>query len=403
MTYKYVQKLVALERNRQDNSINLIASENYIMKNYSAIDYSILNNKYAEGYPGARYYAGCKYVDKIELDAIDKCKKLFKARYVNVQPHSGSQANQAVYMALCNKGDVIMGLSLKDGGHLTHGTNVNYSGFFYKYIKYKLNKNYYIDYDEIERMIKHFRPKILVAGYSAYSRLINWHVLNRITKSYNVFLLADISHVAGLIAAKVYPSPVGIADVITFTLHKTLRGPRGAVILTNSKSVDTLIKKAVFPGIQGGPFLNTIAKKSICFRLAMLNAFKFYQKNVVRNAKALASFMLGMGFKVISSGTDSHLFLVDLKAFNLTGAEAEKLLEVGCIILNRNSLPGDSKSGIDTTGIRIGTAAITARGFGLYEMYLISKWMRDILVNGINPLFVKTQVIKLCNKFPIDL
>lgn len=398
---KYIKKLVELEQQRHINSINLIASENYTVLDYSKVETSVLSAKYAEGYPKKRYYAGCKYIDLLEMDTIDMCKKLFDVKYANVQSHSGSQANQAVYMALCNIYDTILGLNLKHGGHLTHGCSINFSGYFYKAVKYDLNDRCYIDYDEIARIAQDNKPKIIVAGASAYSRIINWSVLKNIAKKNNAFLLADISHTAGLVAADIYPSPVHFADVITLTLHKTLRGPRGAVILTNNKMLASLINKAVFPGIQGGPFMNVIGAKYICFKNAMLAEFTTYQKNVVRNAKALAQLLKDGYFDIVSNGTDSHMFLIDLSKLNLTGLEAERKLERANIIVNKNTIPHDFNNPNICSGIRIGTAAVTTRGFGRKEMFLISDWIYSILKNNVSSYKIKKDVIKLCQNFPI--
>ncbi len=402
MLKKYLKKIIECEKKRQDLSINLIASENYFNNIYEDINTSILSDKYAEGYPGKRYYAGCKYVDLIEKQAIKYCNKLFNVKYSNVQSHSGSQANQAVYMALCDINDTILGLNLKHGGHLTHGMKLNYSGYFYNSIKYDLNVNDYIDYDDIDKIIKITKPKLMIVGASAYSRIINWPVLKKIAIQNNIFFLADISHIAGLIAGNIYPSPVNFVDVSTFTLHKTLRGPRGAAIITNNKKFSDLLNRAVFPGIQGGPFMNVIALKSLCFRDAFSIKFKNYQKNVIKNAKNLAKFLKINGFDIISDGTDSHLFLIDLRKLNITGDLAEKKLEKANIVTNKNYIPQDKNKNGVCSGIRLGTAAITNRGFGENEMYLISEWITDILINKHNPLKIKKDVIDLCQDFPIN-
>ncbi len=395
---KYIDKIIKLEKKRQKMSVNLIASENYLSCDYSKIDTGILMSKYAEGYVKKRYYAGCKYVDMIEKYTINVCKKLFKVKYVNVQPHSGSQANQAVYMSFCELNDKVLGLNLKDGGHLTHGSNVNYSGKNYSCYKYTLNKNFYINYDEINNIVFKIKPKLLIAGASSFSRIINWCVIKKIINKHNVILLADISHIAGLVATDIYPSPIKIADVISLTLQKTLRGPRGAVLLTNSKDFIELIDKAVFPGVQGGPFINIIALKAICFKKAMKLSFKNYQKKVIKNSKLLALLLKNNGFEIISYGTDTHLFLLSLKNLNITGLEAEKLLEKANIITNKNFLPNDSKI---SSGVRFGTSAITTRGFSEYEIKLISDWITDILRDKKSPIKIKEYVINMCKNFPI--
>ncbi|HFL8819541.1 MAG TPA: serine hydroxymethyltransferase [Candidatus Azoamicus sp. OHIO2] len=402
MITKQIKRLILLEQHRQENSINLIASENYMSLDYSKLETSILSTKYAEGYPSKRYYAGCKYIDLIENIAIKTCKKLFNVKYVNVQPHSGSQANQAVYMALCSVYDTILGLNLKHGGHLTHGYSSNFSGHFYHAVGYNLNNNYYIDYDDIEKQVHDIKPKLIIGGASAYSRVINWKILKNIAKKYNAFLLADISHTAGLIATNIYPSPVAYADLITLTLHKTLRGPRGAVILTNNKNLASLVNKAVFPGIQGGPFMNVITAKSLCFKKAMLNDFHQYQKQVIKNAKDLSYFLQTYGFDIVSNGTDSHMFLINLTNLNLTGIESERKLEKANIILNKNTLPNDLTSSNVCGGVRIGTAAVTTRGFGKNEMVLIADWIYCILKKKNNVYKIKKDVINLCKKFPIN-
>lgn len=396
----YIIKILNKEIERQNSSINLIASENYFdyIINF---DDSILIGKYAEGYPKKRYYAGCKYIDVIEKKAIDSCKKLFNVKYANVQPHSGSQANQAVYMALCNVGDKILGLNLQHGGHLTHGSNFNFSGYVYKSLYYGLNINGYIDYDHIDTLVELHRPKLIIAGASAYSRMINWNVLKKIAIRYNAFLLADISHIAGAVAAKIYPTPNYKAHVVTFTLHKTLRGPRGAAILSFNKKINLLINKGVFPGIQGGPFINVILNKYICFKKSMLLSFKKYQKNILLNAKKLAFFLNKRGFEIISNGTDSHLFLINLVSLNLTGVEAEKILEKANIILNKNTIPNDLFSANKCSGIRLGTAAITTRGLNVNSMYILSEWIYLLLIKKKNPYKIKKDIVVFCKKFKL--
>lgn len=395
----YIKKIINQEKKRQENSINLIASENYIDKKILSLQSSIFSNKYAEGYPNKRYYAGCKYIDKIENLAIDKAKKLFNAKYANVQPHSGSQANQSVYLALCNPNDKILGLQLSHGGHLTHGNKNNYSGHFYTPIYYTVKRNEYIDYNLIYEITKSQKPKIIIAGTSAYSRIINWYTLKNIAKTINAYLLADISHIAGLIISNIYPSPINIADIITSTLQKTLRGPRGGIILTNNEAIINKINKAVFPGIQGGPAMNIIAAKALCLNNATSKKFKNYQKTTIKNAKMLANLMKKNKFLITSNGTDTHLFLVNLKNLNLSGEKAEKQLEKANIIVNKNIIPYDTKK--KCTGIRIGTPAITTRGFKKAEIKFLNKWIYQILIKKTQTKIIKKQVIELCKKYPI--
>lgn len=399
--YKNMNNLLNLEKIRQKNSINLIASENYSKFNNLNQKYNFLMDKYAEGYPKKRYYAGCKYIDFIENQAIDYCRKLFKFEYINVQPHSGSQANQAVYMALCETYDKIMGLNLSHGGHITHGNFFNFSGHFYRNVSYKLNDKEYLDYDLINYIVKINKPKIIVAGVSAYSRLLNWKILKKIAFENNAYLLADISHVAGLIATNNYPSPLNYADVVTFTTHKTLRGPKGAVIMTSNKYISFLINKAVFPGIQGGPFMNNIAIKGLAFKSALSKKFENYQKQVILNAKNLAFFLKSKNFNIVSNGTDSHLMLIDLNKFGITGDEAQKRLESVNIIVNKNTVPNDINSANIASGVRLGTAAVTTRGFLTNEMFIIAELIHLVLTNNYNERLVKEQVTNLCKNFDL--
>lgn len=401
-TNTYIKKTIQREKKRQENSINLIASENYTSQKILSLQSSILSNKYAEGYPNHRYYAGCRYIDKIEQLAIKKAKILFKAKYANVQPHSGSQANQAVYMALCKPQDKILGLQLNHGGHLTHGHKNNYSGYLYTPIYYNVKeKNGYIDYDLIDQIIITHKPKLIIAGASAYSRIINWNTLKVLAQKVNAYLLADISHIAGLIASNIYPSPINIADIITSTLQKTLRGPRGGMILTNQKSIIKKINKAVFPGIQGGPAINIIAAKALCLNDAASKNFKNYQKTTIKNAKLLTELMKKKGFNIISHGTDTHLFLINLKNLNISGEEAEKKLEIANIIANKNVIPYDEQKPHVSSGIRIGTPSITTRGFKNKEIILLNNWIYKILIKKINPKNFKKHIINLCKKYPI--
>lgn len=397
--YKNINKILILEKKRQNNSINLIASENYSSINNLSYKYGFLMDKYAEGYPNNRYYGGCKYVDNIEETAIYYCKKLFNFEYINVQPHSGSQANQAVYMALCETYDKIMGLNLSHGGHITHGNFFNFSGKFYRNVVYNLNDKDYFDYDLINLIARKNKPKIIIAGISSYSRLLNWKILKKISVENNAYLLADISHIAGLIAGNQYPSMYKYADIVTFTTHKTLRGPRGAVIMTSSKRLASLINRSVFPGLQGGPFVGNIAAKALLFKEALYKKFDNYQKKVILNAKNLALFLKSKKIKVISNGTDSHLMVIDLQRYNINGDDAQKRLESVNIIVNKNSIPNDFNLSKITSGIRIGTAAVTSRGFSTREMFILSELINLVLKNDFNYREVRRQVINLCKNF----
>jgi len=400
---KCIKKLISLEKQRQENYINLIASENYTSTNILNIQSSELSNKYAEGYKNKRYYGGCKYINKIEQLAINRAKKLFNADYANVQPHSGSQANQAIYMALCNPNDTILGMKLTDGGHLSHGHKANFSGKFYNIIQYGIDSTTeYIDYDKIDTLTKKYKPKIIIAGASAYSRIINWNILKLISKKVNAYLIADISHYAGLIASKLYPNPIKIVDAITTSTQKTLRGPRGGLILSKkNKILEKKIDMAVFPGIQGGPLEHIIAAKAICFKEAQSKKFKTYQKQTLTNTKYLKNILEKENFKIISKGTDTHLFLINLKNKNITGIEAEKRLEKANIIVNKNIIPNDKLNSNITSGIRIGTPAITTRGFKSRDIKKIGEWINKIISNKKNIKNIKIKVIKLCKKHPI--
>lgn len=399
MSFKYINNLIRLERKRQSNVINLIASENLISENILSLQSSIFSNKYAEGYPNKRYYGGCHNVDKIESLCINLCKKLFKVKYANVQPHSGSQANQAVYMALCSPGDVILGLDLFHGGHLSHGFKSNFSGHYYKSFTYCLNKfSYHIDYDNLYILAKKYKPKIIVAGASAYSRIINWRTIRDICNCVNSYLLADISHVAGMIVTNLYPSPSDFAHVITSTVQKTLRGTRGGIILTNYDDIIKKVNKSLFPGIQGGPAINVIAAKALSFFDASKTKFIIYQKNILRNTKLFSNILKRYGFPIVSGGTDTHLFLVDLSSLKLTGLLAEKLLEKFGIIVNKNSIPFDNFNSILCGGIRIGTSYITSRGFSSREIEIIAKSVVKILTNKIKTNCLKYSLLNLCKK-----
>ena len=394
---------------RQEHHIELIASENYTSPRVMEAQGSQLTNKYAEGYPGKRYYGGCEHVDVIEQLAIDRAKELFGAGYANVQPHSGSQANAAVYFALCQPGDTILGMSLAHGGHLTHGAAVSFSGRVYNAVQYGLNpETGEIDYEQVERLAREHKPKMIVAGFSAYSRVVDWARFRTIADEVGAYLFVDMAHVAGLIAAGVYPSPIGIADVVTTTTHKTLRGPRGGLIL--AKEDEELNKKlnfAVFPESQGGPLMHVIAAKAVCFKEAMSQEYKDYQAQVVKNAQAMAAKFLERGIKVVSGGTDDHLFLVDLIGKEYTGKDADAALGRANITVNKNSVPNDPRSPFVTSGLRIGSPAITSRGFKEAQATELAGWICDVLdglENGNSDAVeaeVKAKVVALCEQFPV--
>jgi glycine hydroxymethyltransferase len=394
------------ERKRQDEHIELIASENYVSRHVLEVQGSVLTNKYAEGYPGKRYYGGCDYVDIAEELAIDRAKQLFAADYVNVQPHSGSQANAAAMMALINPGDVVLGMSLADGGHLTHGSKVNFSGKLYRSIQYGLNQTTdLIDYDSIESLALEHRPQLIIAGFSAYSRVIDWAKIRTIADQVGAYLLVDMAHVAGLVAAGEYPSPLPYADVVTSTTHKTLRGPRGGIILARSNpALEKKLNSAVFPGIQGGPLMHVIAAKAVAFQEALQPSFKTYQQNVIKNAKIMAEILQQRGYKIVSGGTDNHLMLVDLVDKQITGKDADLALGRANITVNKNSVPGDPLSPFITSGLRLGTPAITTRGFGADQVTLLSGWIADILdelEDDSRIIGVREQVLKMTREFPI--
>ena len=394
------------EAERQEQHIELIASENYTSPRVMEAQGSGLTNKYAEGYPNKRYYGGCEYVDIVEQLAIDRAKELFGAGYANVQPHSGSQANAAVYMALCEPGDTILGMSLAHGGHLTHGASVSFSGRIYKAVQYGLNtETGEIDYEDVARLAREHKPKMIVAGFSAYSRVVDWQKFREIADEVGAYLFVDMAHVAGLVAAGVYPSPVKIADVTTTTTHKTLRGPRGGLIL--AKANEELEKKlnfAVFPESQGGPLMHVIAAKAICFKEAMSEDFKTYQQQVVKNAQAMANTFKDRGFNIVSDGTDDHLFLVDLIKQDITGKDADAALGRANITVNKNAVPNDPRSPFVTSGLRIGTPAITTRGMGIEESTKLAGWICDVLDDISNEetiQAVKVKVLELCKQFPV--
>jgi len=394
------------EVQRQEDHIELIASENYASPRVMEAQGSQLTNKYAEGYPGRRYYGGCEYVDIAEQLAIDRAKELFGADYVNVQPHSGSQANAAVYLAMMNPGDTILGMSLSEGGHLTHGAKVNFSGFVFHAIQYGLNPiTGEIDYDEVEALALEHHPKVIVAGFSAYSRVVDWQRFREIADKVDAYLVVDMAHVAGLIAAGIYPNPVSIADVTTTTTHKTLRGPRGGMILAKSNpDLEKKINSRVFPGTQGGPLMHVIAAKAVALKEAMSPDFVFYQQQVVANARAMSDVFIDRGYEVVSGGTDNHLFLVSFINKGLTGKEVEEALGKACITVNKNTVPNETQSPFVTSGIRIGTPAVTTRGFVEAEVTNLANWMCDVIDNLQDEQVLRSiseKVKVLCNSFPV--
>ena len=397
---------ISNEDARQEAHIELIASENYCSKAVMEAQGSKLTNKYAEGYPGKRYYGGCEYVDVIEQLAIDRAKELFGADYANVQPHAGSQANSAVYLALLNPGDTVLGMSLAHGGHLTHGAKVSFSGKTYNAVQYGLNpETGEIDYEEVERLALEHKPKMIVAGFSAYSQIVDWNRFREIADKVGAYLFVDMAHVAGLVAAGVYPSPVQIADVTTTTTHKTLRGPRSGLILAKAnEEIEKKLQSAVFPGNQGGPLVHAVAAKAICFKEAMAPEYKEYQQQVVKNAQAMAEVLIERGYDVVSGGTKNHLFLLSLIKQDITGKEADAWLGAAHITVNKNSVPNDPRSPFVTSGIRIGTPAVTTRGFGEAEVRELAGWIADILdAKGDEAVInaVKAKVETVCAKFPV--
>ncbi len=394
------------ELQRQEDHVELIASENYASPRVLQAQGTVLTNKYAEGYPGKRYYGGCEYVDVAESLAIDRAKRLFGADYANVQPHSGSQANQAVYLALLQPGETILGMSLAHGGHLTHGAKVNLSGKLFNAIQYGIRPDSgEIDYDQVAALAREYKPKMIIAGFSAYSRVVDWQKFRDIADEIGAWLMVDMAHVAGLIAAGVYPSPVGIADVTTTTTHKTLRGPRGGLILAKANpEVEKRLNSTVFPGIQGGPLMHVIAAKAVAFKEAMEPEFKEYQKQVIDNAHAMAAAFMERGYPVVSGGTDNHLFLVDLITKDLTGKRAEEVLGQAHITVNKNAVPNDPQSPFVTSGIRIGTPAVTTRGFGIRECEQLAGWMCDVMDNIDDESIIgriREEVVQLCRRFPV--
>ena len=397
---------IAGELGRQEDHIELIASENYASPRVLEAQGSVLTNKYAEGYPGKRYYGGCEYVDIAETLAIDRAKQLFGAAYANVQPHSGSQANAAVYFALLNPGDTILGMSLDHGGHLTHGAKVNFSGKFFKAVQYGIvAETGIIDYEQVDRLAQEHRPKMIVAGFSAYSRVIDWARFRSIADSVGAYLFVDMAHVAGLIAAGVYPNPVPFADVVTTTTHKTLRGPRGGLILARPHAdLHKKFNSMVFPGIQGGPLMHVIAAKAVAFLEALQPEFKTYSALVVANARAMTQVLQQRGYKIVSGGTDNHLFLLDLIDKNITGKDADAALGSAHITVNKNAVPNDPRPPSISSGLRIGTPAVTTRGFKQPEVQQLSHWIADVLDHlGDESVLarVRAEVMAICRRFPV--
>ena len=413
MIYEDIQRLKALDSEigdaieqeyfREENGIELIASENVVSEAVLLAAGSILTNKYAEGYPGHRYYGGCEKVDIVETLAQERAKKLFGAAYANVQPHSGSQANTAVYVALLQPGDTVLGMSLSEGGHLTHGSPVNLSGLYYHFIPYGLDPaTERIDYDRLEALAQEHKPKLIVAGASAYPRIIDFERIADIAHRVGAYLMVDMAHIAGLVAAGLHPSPLPFADVVTTTTHKTLRGPRGGLILTNSEDMAKKINKAIFPGIQGGPLLHIIAAKAVCFGEALTPSFAAYQQRIVDNARTLGEALAQNGFRLVSDGTDNHLMLLDLRPFGLTGKEMEARLDACGITVNKNTIPNDPEKPFVTSGIRIGTPAVTTRGMGQEEMRTIARLITRVATDfPAAQEDVRAQVAALCRAFPL--
>jgi glycine hydroxymethyltransferase len=402
---------IADERQRQEDHVELIASENYASPRVMEAQGSVLTNKYAEGYPGKRYYGGCEYVDVAERLAIERCKQLFGADYANVQPHSGSQANQAVYLALLSPGDTILGMSLAHGGHLTHGAKVNLSGKIMHAVQYGVNDRGLIDYDEVERLAVEHKPKMVVAGFSAYSQVVDWARFRAIADKIGAYLFVDMAHVAGLVAAGVYPSPLPHAHVVTSTTHKTLRGPRGGIIVAKHSAmgpavaeIEKKLQSIVFPGIQGGPLMHVIAAKAVAFKEALEPAFKTYQQQVVKNAQAMAAAMLARGYKIVSGGTQNHLMLVDLIGSKVTGKDAEAALGKAHITVNKNAVPNDPQKPFVTSGLRIGTPAVTTRGYLEADCIDLAGWICDVLDAPTDEgviAAVREKVTAQCQKFPV--
>jgi glycine hydroxymethyltransferase len=396
---------IANERQRQEDHVELIASENYTSPCVLEAQGSVLTNKYAEGYPGKRYYGGCEYVDVAEQLAIDRVKELFGADYANVQPHSGSSANIAVYLALLQAGDTVLGMSLAHGGHLTHGAKVNFSGKIFNAVQYGVDENGLIDYEEVQRLAIEHQPKMLIGGFSAYSQIVDWARMAEIAKSVGAYFFVDMAHVAGLVAAGVYPSPIPHADVVTSTTHKTLRGPRGGIILAKAnEAIEKKMQSLVFPGTQGGPLMHVIAGKAVAFKEALEPEFKDYQLQVVKNAQAMAKAIMARGYKIVSGGTENHLMLIDMIGREITGKDAEAALGLAHITVNKNSVPNDPRSPFVTSGLRIGTPAVTTRGYKEPDCVALANWMCDVLDDHTNEAViagVRENITKQCKQFPV--
>ncbi len=397
---------IKAEKQRQEDHVELIASENYASPRVLEAQGTVLTNKYAEGYPGKRYYGGCEYVDVAERLAIERAKQLFGADYANVQPHSGSQANAAVYLALLQPGDTILGMSLAHGGHLTHGASVNFSGKLFKAVQYGIDVDTgLIDYDEVQRLATEHKPKMLVGGFSAYSQVVDWARMAQIAKSVGALFFVDMAHVAGLVAAGVYPSPIPHADVVTSTTHKTLRGPRGGIILAKSNpDLEKKLQSMVFPGTQGGPLMHVIAAKAVAFAEALDASFKAYQQQVVKNAQAMAATIIERGYRIVSGGTQNHLFLVDLIGRDVTGKDAEEALGNAHITVNKNAVPNDPRKPFVTSGLRIGTPAVTTRGYGEKDCRDLASWICDVLDKPTDASViaaVRDRVTAQCRAFPV--
>ena len=398
-----VAAAISAEMERQNSHIELIASENWVSKAVMAAMGSPMTNKYAEGYPGKRYYGGCQCVDIVENLAIERAKELFGCDYVNVQPHSGAQANMAVQFAMLKPGDTVMGMNLDHGGHLTHGSPVNFSGSYFHIVPYGVNDEGFIDYDEVERIALECKPKMIIAGASAYARIIDFKRFREIADKVGAYLFVDMAHIAGLVAAGLHPSPIPYADVVTTTTHKTLRGPRGGMILANKEAAEKFnFNKAVFPGIQGGPLMHVIAAKAVCFKEALEDSFKVYQQQIIDNAQALAKGLMSREIKLVSGGTDNHLMLVDLTPYGLTGKEVEKLLDSVNITCNKNTIPNDPKSPFVTSGVRLGTPAVTSRGFNTADMELVAEAIAVMIKEGETGAGKAEAIVReLTQKYPL--
>ena len=397
-----VANAINSELNRQKRGLELIASENLVSEAVMLAMGTPLTNKYAEGYPAKRYYGGCECVDVVENIAIERACKIFGSNYANVQPHSGAQANTAVYFALLQPGDTVLGMSLAHGGHLTHGSPVNMSGAYFNFVSYGVNDDGFIDYDELEKLAKANNPKLIVAGASAYPRTIDFERISKIAKEVGAYFMVDMAHIAGLVAAGAHPSPVPYADVVTTTTHKTLRGPRGGLILCNDEEIAKKINKAIFPGTQGGPLMHTIAAKAVCFGEALKPEFKAYQEQIVKNAKVLADTLLAEGFNLVSGGTDNHLMLLDLRPFSITGKELEKRLDECYITVNKNAIPNDPEKPFVTSGVRIGTPAVTSRGLVEEDMVTLGKLIKLCATEFETKAdYIRAEITKICNKYPI--